>query len=299
VVALPGLGFQIGMGATMDRIPGPILVSLTFLMLATLAELHAAEVARPTTVRSPEDDLGSSVLPPPDNGAEKTPRRKNLLIIGASSLIGPMGQPQVVGALLESKGIPMDVEGKFWGTDTLDGMLSSKKVWDYVIMDAWQFRRGGTDPPEFPNAVAVFMKQVRAHSPSCKIILFPWWIPRGPDATNEGVMKVFHRCVEAARPNDIWVATTGPAFMEARLKRPDLHVTVSEQDAHPGIHGTYINACSLFTILTGESPAGLPATLKIPGRKKDLSIAPDDAKYLQELAWKVYRREIKNTKPAR
>jgi hypothetical protein len=43
---------------------------------------------------------------------------------------------------------------------------------------------------------------------------------------------------------------------------------------------------------------GLPATLKIPGRDEDLTIAPDDAKYLQELAWKVYRREIKNTKPS-
>jgi hypothetical protein len=166
-------------------------------------------------------------------------------------------------------------------------------------MDAWQFRRGRTDPPEFPNAVAAFVKQVRAHNPHCKIILFPWWIPRGPEATNEGVMKVFHRCVEAARQNDIWVATTGPAFMEARLGRPDLHVTVSEQDAHPGIHGAYINACSLFAILTGESPVGLPAKLKIPGRDEDLTIATDDAKYLQELAWKVYRREIKDTKPAR
>ena len=111
-------------------------------------------------------------------------------------------------------------------------------------------------------------------------------------------MKVFHRCFEAAKRNDIWVATTGPAFMEARLERPDLRVTVSAQDAHPGIHGAYINACSLFAILTDESPVGLPATLKIPGRDTDLAIAPDDAKYLQELAWKVYRREIKNTMPA-
>ena len=38
---------------------------------------------------------------------------------------------------------------------------------------------------------ADFVKQVRAHSPECKIILIPWWIPRGPDATNEGVMKAF------------------------------------------------------------------------------------------------------------
>jgi len=106
---------------------------------------------------------------------------------------------------------------------------------DSLIMDAWQFKRGATDTPGFPDAVTAFVKQVRAHSPRCKIILFPWWLPGGPDATNEGVMKVFHRCVEAARQNDIQVATTGPAFTEARLARPDLRVTVSEQDAHPGI----------------------------------------------------------------
>src|SRR5215208_2474984 len=208
--------------------------------------------------------------PGPLAAAEKTPERKNLLIIGASSLIAPLGQPHLVGALLESKKTPMNVEGQFFGSADLARLFSSRKAWDYVIMDAWQFKRGGTDAPGFPDAVTTFVKQVRAHSPRCKIILFPWWIPRGPDATNEGVMKVFHRCVEAARQNDIWVATTGPAFMEARLARPDLRIEISKEDAHPGVHGAYINACSLFAILTGESPVGLPATLKIPGRDKGL-----------------------------
>src|SRR5579862_8407406 len=78
--------------------------------------------------------------PATDGGEDKTPQRKKLLIIGASSLIGPLGQPQLVGALLESKGTSMYVEGKFFGTEALDQMLSSRKVWDYVIMDAWQFR---------------------------------------------------------------------------------------------------------------------------------------------------------------
>ena len=182
-------------------------------------------------------------------------------------------------------------------------MLSSKKVWDYVIMDAWHFGRGRTDPPDFPKAVAAFVKQVRAHSPKCKIILFPWWLPDAK-ATNEDVMEVFRRCVEQARLNDIWVATTGPAFTEMRLARPDLRVTRSKTDAHPGVHGAYINACSLYAVITGQSPMGLPATLRITanandGEKVDFAIAPDDAKYLQEAAWKVYRREIKSTKPTK
>jgi hypothetical protein len=226
---------------------------------------------------------------------EKVPKEKNVIIIGRSSLRPPLAQH--LSALLESHKTPMNVEEGHFGARSVDQMLNSRRDWDYVIMDAWQFQRGATDAPGFPDAVTAFVKEVRAHSPQCQIILFPWWIPSGRDATNEGVMKVFERCVEAARPHDIWVATTGPAFMEARLARPDLRVTVSDQDAHPGIHGAYINACSLFAILTGESPVGLPTTLKIPG--KDPPIAPDDAKYLQELAWKVYQRELKHTKRAK
>ena len=100
------------------------------------------------------------------------PRRKNLLIIGQSSLIAPLGQPQLVAAMLESKGTPMNVRGKFYGTEPVDRMLASEKAWDYVVMDAWQFQRGGTEAPGFPDAVAVFVKQVRAHSADCTIILW-------------------------------------------------------------------------------------------------------------------------------
>jgi hypothetical protein len=237
-----------------------------------------------------------------DGGAHKSAPRPNLVIIGLSSLISPRGQPQLVDAMLESNGIPMNVEGLWYQPDAVEKMLGSRKAWDYVVMDAWQFGRGRTDPPDFPKAVAGFVKQVRAHSPKCKIILFPWWIPNGPKATNEGVMEVFHRCVDEAKVNNIWTATTGPAFMEARLARPDLSITVSKTDAHPGIHGAYLNACSLYAIITGENPVGLSATLKIVaggGKKVDYAVAPDDAKYLQETAWRVYQREIKNTKPAK
>src|SRR5262249_48241384 len=159
------------------------------------------------------------------------------LIIGASSLNSPVGQDRLVGAMLESKGIPMDVKGIYPQLDAVGQMLGSRQVWDYVVMDAWHLGRGPNEfgkadvPSGFPKAVADFVKQVRAHSPDCKIILFPWLIPDGPNATNEGVMDVFRQCVEQAKRNDIWVATTGPAFMEASGQRPDLRVTKSKTDA--------------------------------------------------------------------
>ena len=79
------------------------------------------------------------------------------------------------------------------------------------------------------------------------------------------------------------MATTGPAFTESRPERPDLRATFIAQDAHPGIHDPYVNACSLLTIHTGESPVWLPTTLRIPERHWQLIVAADDARYLQEL----------------
>jgi hypothetical protein len=223
---------------------------------------------------------------------EKEPAKKHAVIIGASSM---NGLPELVEALSVANKTPMKVERGHYGPNDLKRLLSSEEAWDFVIMDAWQFKRGSTASPEFGDATAEFVRRFREHSPKCQIILFPWWLPQN-SATNEDVMKVFHACVEAARPHGIQVATTGPAFQEARLARPDLQITVSRQDAHPGIHGGYINACSLMAILSGDSPVGLPATLKGPGQE-EFRIEADDAKYLQELAWKVFQRELLHTNP--
>lgn len=137
-------------------------------------------------------------------------------------------------------------------------------------MDAWHLGRGpnkfgnGDVPAGFTKAVADFVNQVRAHTSDCEIILFTWWVPGGPGATNERAMEVFRHCSEQAERNGIRAATTGPAFMESLRQRPQLRITKSETDAHPGIHGAYLNACSLFAVLTGQSPVGLPATLRLP-----------------------------------
>jgi hypothetical protein len=281
------------MNKTTRRILGTVCV----LMLAILALLQSNPSQSATRRNAASDDQDDKNAP-----------RPNVLIIGASSLTSPVELTRLVGAMLDSSRIQMNLEGEYPRLDAVNEILGSTRKWDYVVIDAWHLGREQVEkdparasvPPEFPNAVAAFAKQVRAHSPGCKIILFPWWIPRGPKVTNEGAMEVFRSCVEQAKANGLWVATTGPAFMEARLERPDLKITVSATDAHPGKEGAYINACSLYAIITDKSPVGLPATLEITstaGEKQSVALAPDDAKYLQGLAWKVYQREIKNTRP--
>jgi hypothetical protein len=283
----------------MDKTARRILGTFRVLALATLALLYA-DPSQPAS-------RGNAAS---DDQADKNAPRRNVLIIGASSLTSPVELTRLLGAMLESNGIRMNLEGEYPRLDAVNEILGSTKKWDYVVIDAWHLGREQVEkdparasvPPGFPKAVSAFVKEVRAHSPGCKIILFPWWIPRGPKVTNDGAMEVFRSCVEQAKANELWVATTGPAFMLARLERPDLKITVSKTDAHPGKEGAYINACSLYAIITDKSPVGLPATLEITsaaGKKMRFALAPDDAKYLQELAWKVYQREITNTKPAK
>lgn len=285
----------------------PARLVITFLVVCS--PLDRQVVAVPKKPASTSDrGRGKSVPDPPEVGGKAWGARPNVLIIGASSLNYPVALTQLVDAMLESKGVPMHVEGAWPYFDQVSEFLSSKPTWDYVVMDAWHLGRSSADgsegnasvPPDFPKAVAAFVNEVRAHSPKCKIILFPWWVPRGPTANNDGVMKAFRRCAEEARLNGIWVATTGPAFMEARTERPDLQITKSNTDAHPGADGAYLNACSLFAILADQTPVGLPATFKITeedGEKIEFAVTQDNAKYLQDFSWKVYQRELQNTKP--
>jgi hypothetical protein len=88
----------------MDRILGRILVAFTVMMPATLAVLRAAGIPQPATMRNPEDALRNSVPSTPDDEAVKTAKRKNLLIIGDSSLIDPLDSPNWWEPCLRAKG---------------------------------------------------------------------------------------------------------------------------------------------------------------------------------------------------
>ena len=74
---------------------GAAIVSLALLGIWGSAGPAQAPSAAPAVVRKYEIAYGQFLTP--DDGDDKTAKRKNLLIIGASSLISPLGQPQLVG----------------------------------------------------------------------------------------------------------------------------------------------------------------------------------------------------------
>ncbi|MBL8828436.1 MAG: hypothetical protein JNM18_15750 [Planctomycetaceae bacterium] len=58
--------------------------------------------------------------------------------------------------------------------------------------------------------------------------------------------------------------------------------------AHPGLWGSYMYACGIYSVLTGRSPVGLAAPTEIPA---------DVAKTLQETAWAQHQATVAALKP--
>jgi S1-C subfamily serine protease len=136
-----------------------------------------------------------------DERADESDRRSNVLIIGASSLTSPVPLTQLVGAMLESKGIDMHIEGEYPHLDEVPRLLSSQPVWDFVVMDAWHLGRGSADgsqgnasvPPDFPKAVADFHSRgngSRGHRFSTAIGRTPGLDVRRLKATARGACRV-------------------------------------------------------------------------------------------------------------
>lgn len=85
------------------------------------------------------------------------------------------------------------------------------------------------------------------------------------------------------------VAAAGSAWLTywGDSPTPEQRLALYDKDkAHPGKKGSYIYACSLYALLTGQNPMGL--THRLPKQPEE-TITPAEAKQFQEAAWKVHQ----------
>lgn len=84
---------------------------------------------------------------------------------------------------------------------------------------------------------------------------------------------------EIAEELDIEVAPVGLAWKRAAAERPALDM-YDNDDEHPSIHGTYLAAASVYSVLFHESPVGLSY---LPSQ--DGGVSSEEAAFLQGVAW--------------
>jgi hypothetical protein len=89
-----------------------------------------------------------------------------------------------------------------------------------------------------------------------------------------------HRQVEAELGAKI--APVGVAMENALAERPDLAMLGDDRE-HPTRAGTYLAAATIYATLFDRSPEGLAFTPRVIGD----DITPDDAAFLQRIAWQT------------
>lgn len=96
---------------------------------------------------------------------------------------------------------------------------------------------------------------------------------------------------------DLDVAKVGEAWAEVRRLRPAFRL-YTRDGSHPNAAGSYLAACVIYAMLTGESPVGAPRELRgapwtragvveSPARRVLVSLSASDAEFLQGVAAEV------------
>jgi len=99
----------------------------------------------------------------------------------------------------------------------------------------------------------------------------------------KGFERLHKMHVDIARELDVPVVVASQAYVRYFGDNPSkekMESLFAADKAHPGVQGSYIYACIIYSVLTGRSPIGLAAPEAIPA---------DTAKALQENAWAQYQ----------
>jgi hypothetical protein len=137
-----------------------------------------------------------------------------------------------------------------------------KGGWHYVVLQE-QSQTPVLGPLKFDQYVRGFDQEIRRVG--AKTVLLMTW--ERPDSVAVGVTTANLAAAYTTIGTEVGaiVAPAGLAFAAAKEERPDISLTL--QDGHPTMQGTYLAACVLYGVLFHRSPVGnsfgsLPADQK-------------------------------------
>jgi transposase-like protein len=173
----------------------------------------------------------------------------------------------------------------------LDVALAKQAHWDFVILQVSSKEPNDPKYHQTHEVAPLLLKKIRAHSPATKIILYVPW-----RAVGNGDEIPQYAAFRKQMVEQYSLYTSIPmleAMYYAQETRPKLTIR-SDDKVHPSYDGGYLIACLLYIAITGESPVGLPATLKVAEtydfKGTEFTVEKANAKFLQEIAWQFYQK---------
>lgn len=160
------------------------------------------------------------------------------------------------------------------GAESARGMIASGS-WDYVVLqDIYN-----VEAPAFQPYARKFHDLIKASN--SKTVLFSTAsilsdYPRGFD-------RLHGLNFDMAKELGVPVVDASRAYVRYFGERPSkekLESLFAADKAHPGMWGSYMYSCGIYSVVTGRSPVGLAAPPEVPA---------DAARTLQETAWAQYQ----------
>ncbi|OLR91777.1 SGNH/GDSL hydrolase family protein [Actinokineospora bangkokensis] len=186
-----------------------------------------------------------------------------------------------------------------WAEGTPTAALA--EPWDHVVLQEQSTLGHGLtvdgvprvrDPREFHAAVRAIVPEVVAAG--ARPALYLTWARRDDPAAQDQLDAAY---TTIAAEVGAAVVPVGPAWRAALADRPDL-VLHDEDGSHPNPAGSYLAACVFLAALLGLDPRGRAAAVSGPrvddfaaplGHGTLVDLAPADAAFLQDTAWRVTR----------
>ena len=145
--------------------------------------------------------------------------------------------------------------------------------WDVVVMQGHSLGPTSEDAAEeFRTSARNYAKLVR--DDGAEPVFFMTWAYTGKPEMTEPLDRAYSAI---GRELQARVVPVGLAFAAVSSERPELSLRIDDA-RHPTLAGTYLAACMFFAVLHNQSPEGLSYTA---------GLEPDDASYLQRVAWRV------------
>lgn len=160
------------------------------------------------------------------------------------------------------------------GAESARGMISSGS-WDYVVLqDIYHVEADAFQPyaRKFHELIAVSKSRTVLFGTASILSDYP----RGFDR--------LHRLhLAMGKELGVPIVDASQAYFRYFGEKPTterLESLFAADKAHPGLWGSYLYSCGIYSVLTGRSPIGLAAPEEIPA---------DVVKTLQETAWAQYQ----------
>ncbi len=242
----------------------------------------------------------ASVLFMPKSFA-KEPGKVHVLFVG-NSLTHVNDLPGMIVELAASRHILVEYDMYAPGGYTLFQHASApalrdkinKGIWDFVVLQE-QSQRPAFMDQWLEAQVFVHARKlgqmIKASNPQARVVFYVTMAKKNGDPMNavnipetgtyEGMQKRINAgYVRMAEQNHGLLAPVGFVWKNVRVNRPE--VNIYADDTHPNLAGTYLAACTFYSVLFKDSPMGLP---------HPKGIDDELAKYLQKMtAWTVQGR---------